>query len=275
MNIKNNYYSLIAGLPEVSWDDRKLSLTVNGFRELAREDLKEEDMQLVDLFFLPVDHVQLLRLLTKMGPDPELPTLFSVNEMEEEIAVPNHILLPYMNQFVADYKEGELKYDATPENVLSRMYYDYMMASENRFVREYAEFSMNVRNLVVALNSRKYKRDIGAEVIGDNEFSQALRTAVSKDFGLSQDYPYVEKVLALMANPNLVERERGLDLLYWDFIDESVVFEYFTIERVLSFLLELMIVERWSKMSTESGRKVFMEMVDRFRKSFEFTEDFK
>lgn len=78
-----------------------------------------------------------------------------------------------------------------------------------------------------------------------------------------------------MANPNLVERERGLDLLHWDFIEEAVVFEYFSVEKVLSFMLQLMIIERWSKMSSESGRKVFMEMVEKFRHSFEFTEEFK
>ena len=86
---------------------------------------------------------------------------------------------------------------------------------------------------------------------------------------------YAEKVISLMGNTNLVERERGLDLLLWDYIEEAVVYEYFSMEKVLSFMLELMIVERWSKMSSESGRKVFMEVVDKFRKSFEFAEEFK
>lgn len=78
-----------------------------------------------------------------------------------------------------------------------------------------------------------------------------------------------------MDSPDLVERERGLDLLIWDFLDEAITFEYFSFERVISYLLRLMIVERWSKMSSESGRKVFMEMVEKFRKSFQFDEQFK
>ena len=88
-------------------------------------------------------------------------------------------------------------------------------------------------------------------------------------------YPFVEKVMALMDSADLVERERGLDLLVWDFLDEAVTFEYFSFERVVSYMLRLMIVERWSRMSSESGRKVFMEMVERFRKSFQFDEQFK
>lgn len=55
MVFKNNYYCLIAGLPEVFLDDRKLSLSVNGFRELAQGALKKEDMKLMNLFsFLPI-----------------------------------------------------------------------------------------------------------------------------------------------------------------------------------------------------------------------------
>ena len=121
----------------------------------------------------------------------------------------------------------------------------------------------------------KTQMEVAKEVIGSNEFAVALRTSNAKDFGLTLDYPYVGKVIALMDNDNLVERERGLDLIIWHFLDEAVTFDYFSLERVISYMLRLMIVERWSKMSSESGRKVFMEMVDRFRKSFQFEEQFK
>lgn len=275
MILKNGYYCLIAGLPEIAWDDRKLAISVSNLRELAQNDLSKKDMELLNLFFLPADHVQILRLLTKQEPDPTLSTVYPLKQLEDEIAEPTSSLLPYLNQFIADFKGEHLKYDVAPENVLSWMYYDYLLKSGNSFVRRYAEFSINVKNLITALNCRKYGKEIEKEVIGNNAFAKALRTSNSKDFGLAMDYPYVDKVISLMANPNLVERERGLDLLHWDFIEEAVVFEYFSVEKVLSFMLQLMIIERWSKMSSESGRKVFMEMVEKFRHSFEFTEEFK
>ena len=227
----------------------------------------------MDLFFLPNDNAQVLRLLNKQEPDPALKTVYPLRQLEEEVQEPT-VLPLYLREFITDFKEERLKYDVAPENVLSWMYYAYMMHSENKLVREYAEFSMNMKNLIAAFNSKKYGRDVSREVIGENEFALALRTSNSKDFGLSMDYPYVEKVISLMENDNLVERERGLDLLIWDFLDEAVVFEYFSIEKVISFMLKLMIVERWSRMSSESGRKVFMELVEKFRKSFEFDEQF-
>lgn len=274
MAFEKDYYTLVASLPEISWDERKLPLTVQEFRDEAKEYISGKDAELLDLFFLPNDNAQVLRLLNKLEPDPALQTVYPLKQLEEEVQEPSAALPLYLREFIADFKEEHLKYDVVPENVLSWMYYDYMMHSENKLVREYAEFSMNMRNLIAAYNSRKYGRDISREVIGENEFAVALRTSNSKDFGLSMDYPYVEKVISLLENDHLVERERGLDLLIWDFLDEAVVFEYFSIEKVISFMLKLMIVQRWSRMSSESGRKVFMELVEKFRKSFEFDEQF-
>ena len=275
MILKNNYYCFIAGLPEVFLDDRKLALSVNGFRELAREALKKEDVKLMELFFLPAPNKKGLRLRKKKAPDTNLETVYPLQCLEDEITEPTNSLPVYLNRFIADFKREHLKYDVSPENVLSWMYYDHLMKSDSKFVRNYAEFVMNVKNLETALTCRKYGKEVAPEIIGDNVFSKALRTSNSKDFGLAMEFPYVEKVISLMGNTNLVERERGLDLLLWDYIEEAVVYEYFSMDKVLSFMLELMIVERWSKMSSESGRKVFMEVVDKFRKSFEFAEEFK
>ena len=60
---RNNYYCLIAGLPEVGWEDRKLSLSMSDFREMVQRDMHPEDVRLLELFLLPADHVQLFRLL--------------------------------------------------------------------------------------------------------------------------------------------------------------------------------------------------------------------
>jgi len=270
-----NYIAFIAGLPEISWDDRKLSLTVAEFREQAKNYVRGKDEKLLELFFLPNDNLQVLRLLSRQDALSGLPSVFSLRQLEEEVQEPSGILPDYLTRFIRDFKEERMEYDTLPENVLSWRYYDYMLKADNELVRRYAELSMNLRNFVAAWNSRKYGRDVAREVIGNNDFAVALRTSSSKDFGLSGEYGYVEKLIALMETEDLVARERGLDLLIWDFLDEEVLFEYFSIERVISLMLKLMIVERWSKMSPESGRKVFMEMIRKFRESFRFDEQFK
>lgn len=270
-----DYIAFIAGLPDITYEDRKLSLTAEEFRAQLEDYIAGKDKKTVELFYLPQDNAQVLRLLQKQEPDRSLKTVYPLKTLEEEVQEPDQGIVAYLREFITEYKEERLRYEVSSENVLSWMYYDYMMKSENLFVSRFAEFSMNLKNLVTALNARKYGMEVEREIIGNNEFSDALRSSNAKDFGLTLDYPYVEKVMALMENDNLVERERGLDLLVWNFLDEAVVFEYFSLEKVISFLLQLMIVERWSKMSSEAGRKVFMEMVEKFRHSFQFEEQFK
>ncbi len=270
-----DYIAFIAGLPEITWDDRKLSLTVAEFRKQLKDYIGGKDERLIDLFFLPNDNAQVLRLLQKKEPDSSLTTVYPVKMLEDEILEPDKMIPSYLREFIADFKEEHLRYEVSPENVLSWMYYDYMMKADNLLVRQFAEFSMNLKNLVTALNARKYGLEVAKEVIGSNEFAVALRTSNAKDFGLTLDYPYVEKVISWMNDDNLVERERGLDLILWNFLDEAVTFEYFSLERVISYMLRLMIIERWSKMSSESGKRVFMEMIERFRRSFQFEEQFK
>ncbi len=270
-----DYVAFIAGLPDITWDDRKLSLSVEEFRMQAKDYIKGKNQNLLDLFFLPNDNAQVLNLLNQLEPNPRLQTVFPLKTLEEEIAEPGEVLPAYLAEFIRDFKEEHLRYDTSPENVLSWMYYEHMMAADNEFVRRYAEFSMNLKNLLAAWNARKYERNIDREVIGRNEFAQALRTVNSKDFGLSMDYPFVDKVIALLENSNLVERERGIDLIIWDYLENAIVFDYFSIERVLSYMLRLMILERWSQMSSESGRKVFMELIEKFRANLDFEKQFK
>ena len=64
-----DYIAFIAGLPEIAWDDRKLSLTVAEFREQLKDYISGRDERLIDLFFLPNDNAQVLRLLSKQEPD--------------------------------------------------------------------------------------------------------------------------------------------------------------------------------------------------------------
>ena len=45
-----DYIAFIAGLPEIDWDDRKLSLTVAEFREQLKDYISGRDERLIDLY---------------------------------------------------------------------------------------------------------------------------------------------------------------------------------------------------------------------------------
>ena len=271
----NQYYCLVAGLPELTRDAGKLPMAVEGFRELAGEALSAADREVMNVFFLPRDNAQVLRLLRGEAPDAGARTVFPLAVLEEAVAEPTGVLPGYLEGFIADFKEGRWRHGVSPENELAWGYYDWVGRCRNGFARGYARFSLEVKNVVTALMCRRHGRDAAREVVGDDALARALRTSTARDFGLGGDYPVVERVAALVENPNLVERERGLDGLAWDFVEEALTFEYFSLDRVLGFLVELMMLERWSRMTAEGGRRVFMEMVERFRREVVFEGAFR
>ena len=275
MNIAGgNYYCLIAGLPEISPDDKKLGLSVQELRTYLNDYLTKKETDIINLFFYPNDNAQILRLLQKQEPDSNLQTVFTASQLEDEIQDP--MFVPsYIKEYLLDLqKEDREITNRLPEVELSERYWNFMLSQKEKLVKKYAEFSLNIKNLITALNCRKYHLDIEKEVIGDSYFVNQLKTSRAKDFELSDDYPYVDKVLALFEKDNTAEREYRIDMLYWEFLDEMTEHKYFTFDNVIAFMLKLMILERWSKMTTEQGKKIFRELLERFKNEFQFAKEF-
>lgn len=270
---KNNYYCLIAGLPDLIADDNKIPFMISDFREEILLYLTKNDLKLVDLFFLQEDNKTLLSLLNKRELNGSTAGNYSPTYIEDRLKEPRD-LPSYMIEFIKNNKDEKKKYDVSDENELTWMFFDFVNKTKSKFIRDYFTFDMNLRNLTTALNCRKYDRALQKEIIGDNQFAKALRTSKLKDFGLTDDYPFVERVISFFDNPAMIEKERQLDLLRWEFLDEKTTFEYFSIDKVLSFLIRLLIIERWSKLDTESGKKVFNGLITRLRNSLEFSQEF-
>ena len=60
----------------------------------------------------------------------------------------------------------------------------------------------------------------------------------------------------------------------WRHLNNLNTFNYFTIEYILAYVLEFMMVERWSKLDAEESRKTFKEMLTELENSIQFSKDF-
>ena len=59
----SKYYYLVAGLPELTLEDSKLSYTVADFKTEIYTGLSASDQKLIDLFYLKFDNANVLKLL--------------------------------------------------------------------------------------------------------------------------------------------------------------------------------------------------------------------
>jgi hypothetical protein len=273
-----NYYYLITGLPDIGIEDDKLVFSLAGFKEEARSQLSADDAHLFDMFYTKFDNQNLLHYLAdKEAPFDERGNI-TKEEVEEclrpgdEDDEPNtqKFSLPYFNTFASEYKDAQQVQQtdtgaAKWENRLTELYYQWAMKCGNKFISDWFEFNLNLNNILAAYTSRKYKTDI--EVVGSNEVADSIRTSNQRDFGLTGNLEGFDIIQRLSDEPDLFEREKKIDLLKWQWLDEQTFFKYFSIERVFAYLVKLEIIERWVSLDPVEGGKLFRKLIDSLKDS--------
>lgn len=263
-----NYYCLVAGMPDVAFDESKSAYTVERFREEIYPSLSKEDAEYVNLFFNERDNANILNIL-RNGEDAKIDSVgcYSAEELNDIISSAKNGDAPikgvpaYIYRFFEYYKANEASENVIWEDVLSAFYYEYATKCPNRFVADWFMFNLNVNNILIALSARKYKMNAADVVIGDGEVAEALRTSGARDFGLGTALDYFESVQRMSENSRLQERERQLDDMRWKWLDDNSVFNYFTVEKLFAFLVKLSILERWSRLDAEKGMQRYNELI--------------
>ena len=269
----SQYYYLVTGLPELSLEDNKLNYTVGDFKTEFYPQLSSEDQKLVDLYYLKFDNANLLKLLKDREAEIDPRGNFTADQFvavfkqfdEEGVITSPGSLPPYLIKFIQAYltqQEEGTPNDVLVEDWLAGLYYEYAMQCKNDFVSSWFEFNLNSNNVLVALAARKYKMQIAPLVVGDTEVCQALKTSNARDFGLTSELDYFDQLLKVSETEDLVEREKKLDQIRWKWMEDKTFFDYFTIERLYVFLLQLEIIERWISLDKEKGNQMFREIID-------------
>ena len=278
----SKYYYLVAGLPELTLEDSKLSYTVADFKTEIYPGISSSDQKLIDLFYLKFDNVNVLKLLEDKEAVIDLRGNFSAEELIEYIGVikeggevhPNDFP-SYISVFISDYFNTPAESAVLHEDHLAALYYEYAMKCGNKFIASWFEFNLTINNILVAFTARKYKWDIAQNIVGDTEVCEALRTSGARDFGLSGEVDCLEQLVKISEITELVEREKKLDSLRWDWMEEATFFNYFTIERIFAFLLQLEMIERWISLDKEKGNQLFRSIIDTLKDEVQIPAEFR
>ena len=275
------YSYLVAGLPDISLEDGKLSYTISDFRAESYGDLSAKDQALIDLFYLKYDHADLLSLLKDKDAVTQGKGNFSSEDLLQLIASvkegekPDAKFPSYLYDFIAQYLALPADELYKAENLLASAYYAYAMKSKNPFIASWFEFNLNINNILAAFAARKYKMNVAEVIVGDTDVCEMLRTSNARDFGLSETLDYFEPLQRLVETDDLVEREKKVDQLKWKWLEDASFFHYFTIERLFVFLLQLEMIERWVLLDKEKGSELFRQMIQNLKDEVQIPEEFR
>ena len=278
----SKYYYLIAGLPELALEDNKLNFTIDSFKAELYPELSKRDKKLIDLYYLQYDNQNLLALISDKEAALEREGVYGAEELlrliecvklGEEKIKGNYP--KYFITFLEKYFSEESIDPVKAENMIVGMYLDFAMSNRNKFIAEWYQFNALLNNLQIALIGRKYQQEYQSQIIGNDVVSSQIRQSSARDFGLSTTIDFLPNLMRIIEEENLLLREKKIDALKWSWMEDKIFFDYFTIERVFVFLLQIDMIERWLQLDSEEGNRYFREIIDSLKNQVQITEEFR
>ena len=178
--------------------------------------------------------------------------------------------LRQMNELLSekDKETVRLIEDGFNKEKIGLEFYKEALAHRSAFIREFFQFDLNVRNAKVRYLNQALGRDPQKDVL-----SLADPDAEEKGIEVEEpEFKEAERLQAILEGKDILARERGIDDLYWDKIDELTLFDYLNFSKVLGIVVKMMIIRRWLILDEEAGRLMFKKLVDEIRGTFKGVE---
>jgi hypothetical protein len=247
------YYFLVSYFPEIHRDEKKLRLRLSDLLA-ERSHFSEGDWAQIELLLLAGDVLQIEKLLA--GKDIEVEyTLFGREFWREQIKSPKEVPGYFAEVFDLFASEG-----LTSKNIerLYETYYDYVIdQTSSSFLRIYFSFEKDLRNILAAIRARRKGVSPSDYIVGGGDLIDALSRSSAEDFGLMNEYPWIERLLAAKDPVSLEESNQQI---IWETLDEMTQHMDFEFDVILAYLLKLHLLERNLVLSEERGMDVVRQL---------------
>lgn len=267
-----SYYYLISGLPEVKLSDSKAKYDINEITQNILSNLSDKDIKLFNYFIYQNDNKNLVNAiaLSKGLFSPYSvhlePSIFSKEEIQKYANLSN--LPNYMVKFLEDNKNTEWENIRHIENSLLSLYYEEMIQTGNAFIREYALFMRNLKNILAALNGKALGfsgDEISKELIGDYPLISALTKSSAADFGLGREIPYINSIIDTFNSSDKSDpynMENTECSLVNGFLDRLTSIKSFTTDNLFAYYINLTYAVSINGRNEEEGKKHLQTLVN-------------
>lgn len=261
---KQQYFYLISGLPNISLQDAHVPFSAKIFLDELKDKIDNEDFALVCMLYYYRDNRNLLDILFSKNNMLKPEGYYSLPELKK--SVDGNVLLPqYMNDFIASFRGNKNCYtEAEWEAKLTEAYFRTALKTENDFLNMWMEFELNLKNLMLVMSNRKQELPFSEIILEANEMAALMKENPAADFSTQTSIDFLNQVVQILETENLIEREKKIDALRWKKVEEMTFFNYFTIEAILSFIIKLMILERWTMLKQEQEKEFLPSILKSF-----------
>ena len=237
--------------PEIAFHELDFNLRLN---------LKKDDWHRVEVLRRYID-LENIRALLRREP-LDLRGNFDQNELEDHVlfreGLPGYIL-----DYLENYSDTKQRLEHFTE--LLHTFYETEKETQTGFLQNYITFEWQWRIVLVALRAKDLNRPFTKEFRGYDLEDPFVSFFVSQQDAKSIDVP--EQYLTLRSIYEKYKSrpyELNKALLEWrfDMIENKMTDNPFTMDRVLGFLAQLLLVEKWQELDAKKGKE-FVETVTR------------
>lgn len=226
-----------------------------GSRELdfiLKLNLTKEDYHKVDILRRLIDIENIRAFWRKESIDPG--GNFDEKELEENL-LHQEMLPPYVYAFMEKYPETSSRLKNFPE--LLRAFFQTEMKKEKDFVQDYLIFEWQWRMIFVVFRALSLERNVLSELEHedpDNPFISDIIEQISttKAYIPPENFKALQGIYDMKKHSPL---ELELALSEWRFerIEEMIGWHTFDIYRILGYVIQLEIVEKWLELDKRKG----------------------
>lgn len=256
MSFMAEYYFVNAALPPLEIG-KPPELSFQELRVILNENLSEEDLKKVSYLLRPIDLANIRAFW--MGLPMDAKGNFTPKELEEALLVPDR-LPEYLANFLQQYDTVEQRLRFFPSLYASL----YRETSKFKgFLLQYYTFERELRLVLTGLRAKQTGRDLVRELQFEDPtdpiVADLLAQKDSPDYTPPLEYEGLKALFEVHSqNPKQLLRA----ILEYRFAkyEELEENQHFTLDRILSYIARLLIVESWEGLKAEQGRALMEDL---------------
>lgn len=266
------YYYLIASLPEIKSGEQKINYN---FIQIAGDILSQlsgGDAHLFKYFLYQNDNKNLVRKIAKskglFSPYKDFiaPSVFTEEEIEKYENTSN--MPNYMILFLENSKGKDFANAREIENTILNLYYEEMLSLSNVFLKNYATYMRDLKNVLTALNARALgfsSEALSSELIGDYPLTNAITKSQAADFGIGKEVPYINSIIEAFNSSDVSDPYNIENLessLVSEYLETATALKNFQSENLFAYFIKLSYAALRSTRDEESGKNYILSLVD-------------
>ncbi len=256
--MKTNYYFLATSLPELQIGYPP-DINFLEFNFLLNVNLTKEDYALTKVMRRYYDIHNIRAFWNGESLDPR--GFYNENDLEESL-VTRMGLPEYVYTFLERYESKDERLYHFPSLITS--YFKEESEKAEGFLKHYLTFEREWRLVLTGFRANKQGRDIVKELQFEDPYDEVVAQILAQKDSKSYEPPsrYGDlKALFEEHYENPLEMHQALCEYRFQKIEEMYEIDFFSIGRILAYLAQLIIVEKWLELDKKKGLEVIDTIV--------------